>query len=444
MKIKDRIAGAYHALQGKSAVASPVEAAAAPPRRLFGMEDTEMSARQCWLMYKQNAVVAWTIDLICEKVAELNLDVHVNGQIVKGHLSEVILDAPGYNRTRRQLIREIARQILATGTGHVISYGKQDREPLALDVLHTRDRNIVTDYSDGWPSVYQFHEEGRALNFQRQPGRDPKYFASSQQELLTMHEGSGDCRGAGLSKLNGVRAEVELRYMGMLHNRSMLGKGASLSGNLHFKGNLTPEQMRHAQAQVQQVLSGYRNAGAIMVTAGGDGSEFKAMQMTAKDMDYAKLVQLVEEAVVARFGVPKTLYSVEAQTHNNYNTAWHMLYDNAVLPLFNVIYGELARHLSMRLGEDIEFRHNKLSSMVLRDKAIDGAAQLKRDQIITLNEARHEIGYEPVAGGDAIYDLPGLIPQYEDMYLEGEITNYLERSRQPSISDEVTPLKVVN
>ena len=121
MKIKDRIAGAYHALQGKSAVASPVEAAAAPPRRLFGMEDTEMSARQCWLMYKQNAVVAWTIDLICEKVAELNLDVHVNGQIVKGHLSEVILDAPGYNRTRRQLIREIARQILATGTGRVIS-----------------------------------------------------------------------------------------------------------------------------------------------------------------------------------------------------------------------------------------------------------------------------------------------------------------------------------
>ena len=445
MRYADRIRGAYAALTGKAAVSAPVEASAPPPRlSLFGMQDTEMSARQAWLMYKQNAVVAWTIDLIVETAAALDVKTTVNGEIVKGHAAEILLRAPGYNRTRKQFIREIGRQILATGTGHVVSYGRPDREPLAFDVLHTRDRNIITDYSDGWPRTYQFQEDGRSLNFNRQPGRDPSYMASDQQELLTFYDASGDCRGAGLSKLNGIRAEVELRYMGMQHNRALLGKGATLSGALHFKGNLTPEQMRHAQEQVQRVISGYNNAGAVMVTAGGDGSEFKSMSMTAKDMDYTKLVQLVEESVAARFGVPKTLYSVDAQTHNNYNVAWHMLYDNATIPLFDVIYTQLARHLSERYGQDIEFKPDDLSSMVLMDKAIGSALKLKNAEVITLNECRHRIGYEPVAGGDAIYDLPGLVPQFEDMYLEGEITNYVQGQRQPTIADDRPPLKVVN
>lgn len=440
MSILDRVKSAMPFMTAKAAVADPKEARTPPPlsHALFGMQDTELASRQAWLMYKQIAPVAKVIDLIAEKVSSLGIIVKVNGDVVEGHEIEAFLHAPGYNRAREQLVRELAQQILATGTGYLVSYGREGRMPLAVDVLHTRDRNIITDYSDGWPGIVQFHEEGRQLQFSRQGERDSRYISGDMQELITFYEAGGDIRGTGLSKLNAVRTDVELRLMGMEHNRSLLGQGARISGNLHYKGDLTQEQMKALTAQAQSMMGGASNAGKIMITSGGDGSDFKSFMQTAQDMDYTNLVKIVEESTAARFGVPSTLYSVDAQTHNNYAVAWQMLYDNAVLPLFKVIYGQLARHMSQRLNQPIEIEHDKLSSMVLADKAVERAAKLASERLITTNEAREEIGYEPMAGGDMIYDLPGMVPQYEDLFLEGEVSKYLEDYR------EGKALRVVN
>ena len=438
MSFTQRVKDSVRVLRGKAAVNAPVEASRPPPRAgaLFGMQDTEMSPRQCWLYYKQNAVVAWTIDLIAVHVSSLGIKIKVNGEVVEGHEVEALLQAPGYNRTRSQFIREIAQQLQATGTGYVVSYGNPKYEPQTFDVLHTRDRIIDSKYTgDGWPTAVRFSEEARQLRFTRGEGRDPRYFDKRDKfkELITFYEASSDCRGTGLSKLNGVRTEIEVRAMGMEHNRSLLGNGARPSAMVHFKGSLTKEQNETAREQVQNSLTGPNNTGKVGITSGGDGPEIKDLMVNNRDMDYAGLVKMVEESVFSRFGVPAALYSVDAQTHNNYAVAWHMLYDNAVLPLFDTIYTQFARHWSYRTGEQIEIVPDELSSMVLTEKAIERAVKLSEARLVTPNEARKEIGYEPFAGGDSVYDLPGMIPTYQDLYDDGRTIEHDSSATKPKL-----------
>jgi hypothetical protein len=195
----------------------------------------------------------------------------------------------------------------------------------------------------------------------------------------------------------------------------VLDKGARLSGILNFKEALSPEQEESIRNQFQSRVSGVDNAGGIMVTSGG-ASEFNALSQTMKDMDFSKLIQIVEDAIVSRFNIPVTLFRTEAQTNNNYETAWRVLYDQAILPSFQIVYGSLAAMFTTRLGVKIEIVHDSLTAPVLASAAVGRARELFGANLVSRNEARQIAGYEPVLGGDIIYGSAGLVPQGEDLF----------------------------
>lgn len=402
----------------KAAVPAPVSSVAAPSLRGALINAQEITPHQAWLLYTNVGPFAKVVDMIADACASLIPVVHENGEPVDGHPVFNFLHQPGFNRTRRRLIKEMAVQYLVSGTNYLHVLGPPERPPLAFDVLKTKFVQ-PTPGMDMWPDFYLYAEGTRSIRFRRDMSnpRDWKWIDSNSGfgEIVPIYDMDGTYRGVGLPRLNAIRNDVDLRLKGILHNASVLEKGARLSGVLSSQANLSEEQENALLQRVRAMMSGADGAGAILLASGG-AFDFKELSQSMKDMDFAKLLEIVEDSIAARYNVPVTLFRTNAQTNNNYETAWHFLYDQAVLPTFEIIMSPISQIFSERLRANIEIKHDSLTAPVLAKQAAARALDLHRENLISRNEARQMVGYEPVLGGDIIYGPMGEVPQGEDLF----------------------------
>jgi len=289
--------------------------------------------------------------------------------------------------------------------------------PIASDIAKSQFVWVFQD-GDMWPRDFMYAEGTQTQNFTRDRSnpRDFRWFDQlGLAEIVPIYDMDGDFRGIGLPRLNAIKYDVELRLEGIMHNAGLLKNGARLSGVLAFKESLTDDQKESVRADFKRQAQGSENAGGLLVTSGGE-MDFQALSQTMKDMDFAKLIEIVEDAIVSRYNVPITLFRTTAQTNNNYETAWNFFYNLAALPCFEVIYSGLAQIFTERLGVEVEIVHDVLSNPVLEKQAIEKSTKLFAAHEISRNEAREIIGYEPVLGGDTIYGSISDVPQGEDYF----------------------------
>jgi HK97 family phage portal protein len=415
----------WNGWQTKSVVPQPVNAVVDPG--LFGvfLNPQEITPFQADLLFRNVSPLAKVVNLIADQVANLQPLIKVDGQVVNDTPLHALLKRPGFNRTRHRFVKELAVQYLVTGTAYPHVMGNSDRIPLAFDVLKSKMVSI-TPGADMWPDQYMYAEGTRSITFKRNAdARDPRWLDDSGfGEIVPIYDIDGTRRGVGLSRMNAIKADVELRFQGIQHNKAMLENGARMSGVLAFKDELNDEQKESVRQQFEGRHAGALNAGKTLITQGGDVS-FTSLQASAKDMDFDKLIRTVEDAIVAAYNVPVTLFRTEAQTNNNYETAWFMCYDNAILPTFQAIYAGISQIFAERLTAmnngvpvEVEIGHDALTNTVLMKQASAMARELFNARLVSRNEARKRIGMEPVLGGDTIYGPMGDTPVAEDYFTD--------------------------
>ena len=412
------------ALEAKAAVPAPVNSAASAGLFQAFLSPQEITPYLAWTLYKSVAPLAKVVDLIADEVSRLEPMVRIDGEVVQDHPIVQFLKRPGFNRTRQRFIKELAVQYLVTGTAYPIVFGNTSVRdlPIAIDIAKSHFVSMTQDY-DMWPREYMVAEGMRTQHFTRDTSnpRDFRWLEIERTTGLSLAEISpiygmdGDRRGVGLPRLNAIKYDVELRLKGIQHNSSMLDNGARLSGVLSYKEGLTTEQRDYLSSNLRDMTAGAGNAGKMLVTGGGE-AEFTALSQTAKDMDFAKLIEIVEDAIVSRFNVPITLFRTSAQTNNHSETAWKFFYNLSMLPTFEVIYSGLAQIFSERLGQNVEIVHDALTNPVLSDQALAKTIKLYGNHLVSRNEAREIIGYEPVLGGDTIYGSISDVAQAEDYF----------------------------
>ncbi len=417
---KSRLRGGQKstAPEQKTNVPAPVSANPSPIFMNSFFSPAEISAYDAWSMYKTVSAFAKVIDLIADEVARLTPVVRINGKIIDGHPIIDFMKRPGFNRTRARFIKELTVQTLVTGTGYVHAFGNTaiPGMPIALDVIKSKFVSVIPG-GDMWPASYQYSEGTRSHRFQRDGNpRDMRWIEpNGLGEIVPIYDMDGDTRGIGLSRLNSIKHDVELRLKGIQHNNAVMDNGARLTGVLAFKEELTQEQRDDLLAQFRAQASGSHNAGKVMITGGGENN-FTPLSQNVKDLDFKNLIQLVEDAIVARHNVPVTLFRTEAQTNNNYEVAWRMFYNMAVLPAFEMVYSGLAQIFTERLGMEIEIVHDALTNPILAQAAANRARELFAAHLVSRNEGRDICGYEPVLGGDTIYGPMGDVPQAQDYF----------------------------
>ena len=114
------------------------------------------------------------------------------------------------------------------------------------------------------------------------------------------------------------------------------------------------------------------------------------------------------------YGVPSQIIGIpDSQTYSNFAEAKLALYNETIIPLLDRVQSDLNEWLSPQFGEDLELRYNIDSIPAMaeqRKRVFESVTQGVQNGILTRNEAREQMGYEPLEGADSLLVPANLMP----------------------------------
>jgi HK97 family phage portal protein len=203
----------------------------------------------------------------------------------------------------------------------------------------------------------------------------------------------------GVGPLHLVSAEMDLDDYAMVSEIARWQNGGMPGGVFSFK-NASPSQIREAQQQHRQMYAGARNGGRDLFLTEATYTPLSV----AKDMNYIEGMGLLEQRILAAYRIPEAIAKLNDANLASSVTANGMYMSLAIQPTIAGVCEQETEDLLPRFGiepgemwfapddvvpEDIEALRNRVSSYVPAG-------------VMTINEARQELGYEPIDGGELL------------------------------------------
>jgi HK97 family phage portal protein len=185
--------------------------------------------------------------------------------------------------------------------------------------------------------------------------------------------------------------------------RSSYENGAMPKGIVYL-GEMEEEQLVKSRAAWRSQVQGPANAGKNLLVSsppGGAGSKisYARVSLTPEEMDYLESRVANREEVMLAFGVPHD-YLSGGTTFENRSAAKATLWSDTIVPKLEIIGSEVDRVLLPSDAEEAEF---DLSGVDALQESQDSLANRTRASVysdtITIDEARAELGKDPLPGG---------------------------------------------
>jgi len=328
-----------------------------------------------------------------------------------------LLTLPNSDQTRAELLGSIIRFFLMNGNAFFVATGDINRKPLELVSINPVYITPFSSLKDMFVDYYLYQSQNISVRFDRieENGRFRYVNKEKNLELWPIRDFGDDYynRFRGLSRLNAIYLEIEQYFSSNKHNLSILKKGVRSAGILMSDKKLTADVRDDLKAQVNADYAGDVNAGRIFLLDGGI-FDFKELSKSLKDMDFKDLKKEIAKSIFIRLKIPLPLISTENQKFSNMFQATLGLYDNAVIPLIEKIFNEMALFLFPRYGLDPTKEtlwFSIFDVQALKERHIAGVLDQKEKGVITLNEARKQLNYEiEIEGGDTVYQPINLVP----------------------------------
>jgi len=212
----------------------------------------------------------------------------------------------------------------------------------------------------------------------------------------------------GQSTIQAAETSVNLDKAIREFNANFMKNAAVPAGLLSVEGTQNEDDKRAAREHFQRNYGGGKNAGRTLYISGGKVN-WQQLGNLNSDGSYSTEAKLVREEVLATFAVPPVKVGLlDGATYANSKEQERIFWDSTIL-------GGHVRQLLGRLNQDYVSRWEDAGGYELRpDLSKISALQEDRKEkfarlqpavggaFITPNEARAEVGLEPVDGGDAI------------------------------------------
>ena len=387
------------------------------PWGFWGYDDASTTGfkydRYAWLAYSCNPVAYRAINIIADAVAGVpwvlyrkmsdNRDVKIEQAPILD-----LLKRPNPWMAEKDFFAQFIQYLQLSGNTFIRSASPSSGIPRELYFLRPDRIEILNaDCGDICPDDFG------GLVYQYTCGRskermDPRYFHHCRLWNPT-------CDAWGLSPLQPASSSIDMLNEALQWNVSLLKNSASPSGVLSSDGNLSDNQITRLKEQMDQKYQGVWNSGRPMLLEGG--LKFERISMTAQEMDWIKGIDLAIKNIYLCLGIDPSLGG--DSSHRSYNTfrdAERNFYTATVIPLLEKIRDDfLNRWLlpKFNMGEGYYFQFDIEAIECLSEqrgelwnRMITGV----ESGIITVNEAREELGYSELQ----TENLPSEVPVQTD------------------------------
>ncbi len=260
----------------------------------------------------------------------------------------------------------------------------------------------------GLPTAYEYE----AANGKRKFPVDMK----GKSSVFHFYNTSLDDDWYGDSPMRPCRTWIDSAREAGEWNTSLLENSGRPSGALKYTGTtaLSEEQKAALREQLESKYTGAKNTGKPLLLSGG--MEWEQISLSPQEMDFLAGLNYADRKIADNYGIPFPLLSPDAATFSNMDTARESLFEDTIIPFLESFIETFSNWLIPMFpnteGLKLCIDYSSISAYEAKNqRKTDRLKSLTDSSIITINEAREEIGYEDLAeGGDVPYINAGRVP----------------------------------
>lgn len=340
------------------------------------------------------------IDAIGDMAASVPWRVYVNDELVENHPLQKILDRP--NPEGNQSFRkQITDQLYYTGNCTISGQGKKEEMPWAdLEELWVIpfDR-MAPKYSgrarkgSGKPEIVSW-KYGLANAEQTFPATSIIHIRIPHPVDIVF----------GISAVRKLEPTLRLMWSAMKYSEAFFDNGGSLGPIITSDTGPTDAEKTAAKLAFEQRHSSVSKAfRAVWLWA--SGMKVTSSVSSLKDAYAHEIMEHCRKTILASLRVkPFAVSDIENANYSNALEQERSLYNGTIIPIHDIILDALNNSPLVRAyGEGTEIRADYSGIEALqpnRGEQMTANVAGVRARIITRNEARENLGYDPTDGGD--------------------------------------------
>lgn len=362
--------------------------------------------------YSQNPIVFACANIIATAAASVKLEVHSydkdGNKVVKTKHSILdLLENPNKMQTWEEFSREMVIWHRIADEVFILRLPESGPtkelyilDPSKMDVKGSKNGNIPEKY------VYATGEEKKEYPVNRFTG---------ESQILHIKSTNPSDLWRGLSPMSPAARAVDIHNAGARWNSSLLNNSARPSGVLEVTGTVDATTADKLRKWFKDAWQGAGNAGGLPLLTGG--AKFTALSHNPKDMDFQNSMAAAAKDIGLVYGVPLPLLTMEASTFSNMDAAQERLWTETVLPLLDMLIKKLSAFLVPQFNATgLRLAYNADSVPALeakRERLYKRMKEAVGGGLLTPNEARLEMGFDEIEGGEGLL-VPGTLRPIND------------------------------
>ena len=314
---------------------------------------------------------------------------------IKDHPLLKLIDRPNPFQGRFELIENLTAYLYLSGNAYVEAVGpdtsrRNSKPPTELYILRP-DRMAVLPDPTHFIRGYEYKVAGQSVKFSRDQVMHLKLFHPMDDWY-------------GLSPVQVAALPVDKINASDRWNAALLQNSAVPSGALVSKKRLTDEQYGRLKSEMREQYQGVTNARSPLLLE--EDIDWKEIGKSPKDMDWIEGLKFSALQIAQIYNIPPELIGLTPATYQNRKEARKALYTEVVLPSLSRLRDSLNTWLTPRFGDGLSLEYNRDAIEALSEDQNALWRRVNDSRFLTLNEQRAMVGYSPVAGGDALSNLP--------------------------------------
>lgn len=324
------------------------------------------------------------VELISDAVAMLPIRVKQGNEVVGNHSLYTVFDNRDNLITKYNLIKLLIQSVLLRGNGFAYIERNGDGSVKNLRYIETGDVSILYD------------KQKNTLYYQC------ALISNKRIEPINMlHLRKNTYDGVnGISVISYADNSLQITKASEASAQNFYSKGGNLSGVLTVQGQLNAQQR---QDIINNWNTAYSGGGQGIAVLQGN-MNYQPIQVNARDAQLIEARQYNVRDIARFFGVaPSMLGDNEGASYGSVEANQQAFILHTVMPYVSMCEAEFSRKLLK--GTETNFKIDLDETYLLKaDKQATANyySAMVNNGIMTRNEARRELGYSDVDGGDKL------------------------------------------
>ena len=211
----------------------------------------------------------------------------------------------------------------------------------------------------------------------------------------------------GIGTVQSIGLWIDADTYAMEFNKRFFMHGARIGGIILSDNARTKPQLEHIKASFEAAHKGYDSAYKTLILP--KGTKYEQASESQKDMDFANLMLMMRDRILAGFRVPRTVLGITDDVNRANAEATNYIFAlRTIKPKMQLIVAYLNEFLVPRYGENL---YLDFEDPVPENTELKIQEMRATTGVLSPNEMRERyFGYDPIQNGDEVMVAFNLVP----------------------------------